>query len=218
MLSKLTPINFLAVIVLLLTINTVSADNRTNDDRFSVNYTVYYEGSDARVRVNLTSQYITGYMAVGFGYPGLGMYKSDCIFCWLDRYGTPQVLDTYNPVDQRFSQVYPSPIRDDSVLLSGGTQDVTLENFTRTDDGITTCIFSRKLDTGDNYDMKLVQGEEVAIMWAYHETALINANIDPFMQAEHSARGYYVERFNNSLKLQSLIALVFLLLAMVYFS
>ncbi len=98
----------------------------------------------------------SGWVAVGFG-GSRGMKDTDIVIAYVLPNGTVMIRDDY-------STGFAGPHNPDE--LYGGGNDIIA--YGGSDDGEHTIVeFSRKLDTGDRYDYKIVPGERMRIIWAY---------------------------------------------------
>jgi len=96
----------------------------------------------------------TGWLAIGFE-PTIQMQDADMIFGWVEG-GEATVQDL-------FSTGATGPHPPDTTL--GGTDDIIEFDGTEID-GVTIIEFKRKLDTEDQYDHPLTQGQTINYIWA----------------------------------------------------
>lgn len=115
----------------------------------------------------------TGWVAIGLGSKQ-AMDKADIIFCRVLDSGKVDVTDT-------FSTGPYGPHPPDTEL--GGTSDILSKEGIEKN-GITTVTFSRRLNTGDNYDKKIPKDGKLKIIWAY--------GADDDINTIHESTGYAV--------------------------
>ncbi len=98
----------------------------------------------------------TGWVAIGID-PGTIMEGADMIFGWVDDTGNAYTVDAYATGPY-------GPHPPDKEL--GGTNDI-LEFAGTEQNGITTIEFSRRIDTGDEYDKVINADKGNKIIWSY---------------------------------------------------
>ncbi len=98
----------------------------------------------------------TGWVAIGID-PGRIMEDADMIFGWVDDAGSAYVVDAYATGPY-------GPHPSDAEL--GGTNDI-LEFAGKENNGVTVIEFSRRIDTGDEYDNVINADGGNRIIWAY---------------------------------------------------
>lgn len=123
----------------------------------SGSYKLYWSNNETQVFFAIEAK-TEGWVGIGFQPPdGNKKLGVDFILGYIDL-GVPKMLDMY-------SEEETGPHQFDDFF--GGSQDIL--SFSGTEaDGITIIEFSRMLDTGDNYDYALTQGN-AKILWAYSE-------------------------------------------------
>jgi hypothetical protein len=98
----------------------------------------------------------SGWVAIGFG-GSRGMKDTDIVIAYVLPNSTVMIRDDY-------STGFAGPHNADE--LYGGRDDII--KYGGSDNGEYTVVeFSRKLDTGDRYDYKVIPGERMRIIWAY---------------------------------------------------
>ncbi|WP_297510459.1 DOMON domain-containing protein [Thermococcus sp.] len=115
-----------------------------------------------------------GWLAVGFGGSG-GMKNTDIVIAYVLPNGTVRISDSY-------STGFAGPHNPDTVL--GGSFDI-ISYGGREDENWTVVEFSRKLDTGDNYDFKIPADGSFRVIWAY-------GLVDDFLSMHVSAGSTFV--------------------------
>jgi len=112
----------------------------------------------------------TGWISIGLE-PTTRMQDADMIFGWVE--------DDVATVQDLFSTGPTGPHPPDTTL--GGTNDII--EFEGTEiDGVTIIEFKRKLDTGDQYDHSLAEGQTIDFIWAM-------ATVDNFTTQHNIATG-----------------------------
>jgi len=96
----------------------------------------------------------TGWVAIGFN-PGDMMMDADIVIAGLVE-DTPYWSDSFST----------GPFGPHPADTSLGGMDNILNITVLENDGWTVVEFSRKLETDDEYDAKIIPGEEMPIMWA----------------------------------------------------
>ncbi|MFO8051523.1 MAG: DOMON domain-containing protein [Thermoplasmatota archaeon] len=95
-----------------------------------------------------------GWVSIGFGYT-TAMKDSDMIFGWVDSAGNAKAVDTYS------TGLYgPHPPDTEN----GGTDDIEAFNA-KESGGWTVFEFTRKMDTGDEWDNPIPEEGTIDILW-----------------------------------------------------
>lgn len=130
---------------------------------------LYWRNDDEHLFMALKGE-TTGWLAIGLE-PTTQMRDADMIFGWVEG-GEANVQDL-------FSTGATGPHPPDTTL--GGTDDII--EFAGTEiNGVTIIEFKRKLNTGDQYDQALTQGQTISYIWA-------TATIDNFDTQHNIATG-----------------------------
>ncbi|MFW6056275.1 MAG: DOMON domain-containing protein [Chloroflexota bacterium] len=132
-------------------------------------YLLYWSRLDDTVHMGIEAE-TEGWVAVGI-QPGNAMQDADIIIGF--------VADAQVTVEDHYSTGRFGPHKPDTE--QGGTNDI-LAFGGKEADGVTVIEFSRKLDTGDEYDNPLTAGATNAVIWAYGTAD--NTSL------QHAPRGY----------------------------
>ncbi len=132
-------------------------------------YLLYWSRLDDTVHMGIEAE-TEGWVAVGI-QPGNAMQDADIIIGF--------VADAQVTVEDHYSTGRFGPHRRDTE--QGGTNDILAFGGNEAD-GVTVIEFSRKLDTGDEYDNPLTVGATNAVIWAYGTAD--NTSL------QHAPRGY----------------------------
>ncbi len=136
------------------------ADGIINEDEYDNNVTGFrdlfyiYWSSDKEMLYMGMKGKTTGWLSVGFN-PTLRMKDADIIMGGI-KGSDPYIYDMYS-----IGTYGPHP----SDTKIGGTYDIELY-MAAENEAYTTVEFSRKLDTGDNYDSVLAKGDTAKILWS----------------------------------------------------
>jgi hypothetical protein len=121
----------------------------------SDNYIIHWRIEDDIIRMAMEVK-TTGWVAIGFD-PEVRMKGADMVIGWVDSEDEVVILDCYSkneigehPPDTEF----------------GGTDDILAFGGSETN-GKTIIEFERYLDTGDSYDKRLPNKDDLEIIWAY---------------------------------------------------
>ena len=117
-------------------------------------YRLYWSHDGETITIAVSAD-TAGWVAVGTG-PGPVMADADMMFGWVEAGGRVVMRDAYS-VDTY------GPHPDDEEL--GGRMDI-LEFAGSETDGVTTLEFSRKMQTGDEYDREFPVEGMLPIIWA----------------------------------------------------
>jgi hypothetical protein len=130
---------------------------------------VFWRNDDEHLFMALKGD-TTGWISIGLE-PTTRMQDADMIFGWVE--------DDVATVQDLFSTGPTGPHPPDTTL--GGTNDII--EFEGTEiDGVTIIEFKRKLDTGDQYDHSLAEGQTIDFIWAM-------ATVDNFTTQHNIATG-----------------------------
>ena len=136
-------------------------------------FAVFFRAENGTMFVGMKAR-THGWLAVGFG-GSAGMKETDIIIAYVLPNGTVGISDSYssgfagphNP-DEFYSGEH-------SIEAYGGKEDADF----------TVVEFSRKLDTGDPYDFRILLGEKFRVIWAY-------GTEDDFVSEHIKAGQFYV--------------------------
>jgi len=132
-------------------------------------YRLYWSRLDDVLQMGIRAE-TEGWVAVGI-QPGSAMQDADIIIGF--------VADAQVTLEDHYSTGRFGPHRPDTE--QGGTNDILAFGGSEAD-GFTVIEFSRKLDTGDEYDNPLTVGTTNAVIWAYGTAD--NTSL------QHAPRGY----------------------------
>jgi hypothetical protein len=138
---------------------TVAADGIIGQDEYKHSlsppgsgFTVHWKNDDEILYMALTGE-VTGWVAIGFE-PTTGMKDADMILGLVSN-GAVSVEDMYStgnfgphPPDTELGGAY-------DILSAGGSES----------DGTTVIEFSRRMETGDEYDSAFTPGQTVRFIW-----------------------------------------------------
>jgi len=136
--------------------NVLVSSRYPNSKAFDSTLTAYWKLSDdqTEIEICLVGQ-VDGWVGIGFSR-GSGMLNSDPYIGWVDSNGVATVVD-HNIGDERSTPdlCSPSSQPDGGVCpdtIKGGVDNVLAYNGSATS-GMTTIVFTRKLNTGDAIDV-----------------------------------------------------------------